>query len=189
MEIQIWRLYSNLYHKLQIAILFYEPASTNAWSNPLPSTSFPRTLSAQKTTWNSPIQKTKLSRISGFCCRCIALIYNFRSNEMTVLPSLHTHCLSFSSSFIAVYKFCHSVRLPFITGNITTYVNGRRFPPKVQVVGCPCRYVGDKVLRRNQTKSSFLFNFAISFATDRWFNCCTFIFYGLQHCWMLVWWS
>ena len=123
-------MYSNLYHKLQIPILYYEPASTNACSNPLQSMSLPRTLSVQKTTCNSPIRKTKLSRISGFCCRRIALIYNCRSNELTVFPSLHTHCLSFSASLIAVHKFCHSFGLPFITGNIAAHVNGRRFPIK-----------------------------------------------------------
>ena len=49
---------------------------------------------------------------------------------MTAFPSLHTHCLSFSASLIAVYKFCHSVGLAFVTGNIAANVNGRRFPIK-----------------------------------------------------------
>ena len=120
-------MYSNLYHKLQIPILYYEPASTNAWFNPLPSMSFSRTLSTQKTTCNSPNRKTKLSQISGFCCRCIALIYNCRSNKMTVFPSLHTHCLSFSASLIAVYMFCYSVGFPFITGNVAAHFHGYRF--------------------------------------------------------------
>ena len=138
--------------------------------------SFTRTLSAQKTRYNSPIRKTKLSRISGFCCRRIALIYNYRSNEMTLFPSLHTHCLSFSAFLIAVYKFCHSVGLPFITGNIAAHVNGGRFTIKelyAANVGTREFKVGDKVLRRNQTRSSFLYNSVISVSTDRWFNCCT----------------
>ena len=39
------------------------------------------------------------------------MIYNGRSNETTVFPSLHMHCPSFFASLIAVYKFCHSVGL------------------------------------------------------------------------------
>ena len=143
--------------------------------------SFPRTLSAQKTTCNSPIWKAKLSGISVFCCRRIALIYNCSSNEVTVFPSLHTRCLSFSSSLIEVYKFYHSLALPFITGKIAAHVNGRRFPIKelqAAHVGTRELKVGDKVLRRNQTKSFFLFNSVISVVTDRWFNCCTFFFDG-----------
>ena len=108
---------TNLPRKLVGPIHSYQWASQELWAQRKPHATL-------------PFERRNYREYQLFWCRCIDLIYNCRSNEMTVFPSLHTHCLSFSASLIAVYKFCHSVGLPFITGNIAAHVNGRRFPIK-----------------------------------------------------------
>ena len=99
------------------------PASSKAWSKPLPSINFPMTFNAQNTTWGSPIRNTNPLWMSGLCCSFdnsfdVELQVK-RDNGFSVSKDTILYLLSLFHSCI---KVSHSVGLPLIIGSTATVV-------------------------------------------------------------------